>query len=327
MIDFEWYPPGGDGFADDVAAELREMLADAAEADAEAGFPRLSLDDDTEPGTTQLLVWLLPDERSGRTAPLVPSLAGYLRVEPLHGADAGIGEVSYVVRPEYRSRGVTTLLVEKIGLELGTDDGWCGTGARSLRVWARGNHPAALRMSLRFRRYGITTALRRWQLVLPLRAGREIDPGAQPGGPEVREAASNAERTAAARLWTDAGRRHQPPEDAQLLVSGPADAPDGAVWIDPVAGEPTEWGAAGRLVALLTRDADREHEEDPLVRALLVAGLERLRDGGVRVGMITVDSRDRPLVHEARSLGLMHDQTDVQYTVRNTTTEPLPAIR
>ena len=326
MIDFEWYPPGGAGFADDVAAELKEMLADAAEADAEPGFPRLSLDDDTEPGTTQLLVWLLPDERSGRTAPLAPSLAAYLRVEPLRGADAGVGEVSYVVRPEYRSRGITTLLVENIGLELGADDGWCGTGVRSLRVWARGNHPAALRMSLRFRRYGITTALRRWQLVLPLRVGREIDPGAEPDGPETREA-SAAERTAAAGLWTASGRRHEPPAGAQLLVSGPAEAPAGAVWIDPESGEPTEWGAAGRLVALLTRNADREHEQDPLVRALLVAGLERLRDGGVRAGMITVDSGDRPLVHEARTLGLMHDQTDVQYTVRNTATEPLPAVR
>ncbi|WP_433506278.1 hypothetical protein ACQP04_07250 [Pseudonocardia halophobica] len=327
MIDFEWYPAGGEGFPPEVEAELQEMLHEAAEADAEAGFPQLSLDDDTEPGTTQLLVWLLPDERSGRNVPLAPSLAAYLRVEPLQGEDAGIGEVSYVVRPDYRSRGITTLLVEKIGLELGQPDGWCGTGVRALKVWARGNHPAALRMSLRFRRYGIRTALRRWQLVIPLRAGREIDPGAEPGGPQVREATTTAERVAAAELWTASGRRHQPPADAELLVSGPAEAPDGAVWIDPDSGEPTEWGAAGRLVALVTRDGDREHEDDPLVRALLVAGLERLRDAGVRAGMITVDAQDRSQVHEARSLGLMHDQTDVQYTVTNTATEPRWALR
>ena len=327
MIDFEWYPAGGEGFPPEVEAELREMLHEAAEADAEAGFPQLSLDDDTEPGTTQLLVWLLPDERSGRNVPLAPSLAAYLRVEPLHDEDAGIGEVSYVVRPDYRSRGVTTLLVEKIGLELGQPDGWCGTGVRALKVWARGNHPAALRMSLRFRRYGIRTALRRWQLVIPLRTGREIDPGAELGGPQVREATTTAERVAAAELWTASGRRHPPPADTQLLISGPSEAPDGAVWVDPDSGEPTEWGAAGRLVALCTRDADRAHEDDPLVRALLVAGLERLRDTGVRAGMITVDAQDRPLVHEARSLGLMHDQTDVQYTVTNTATEPRWALR
>ncbi|MCF7549521.1 GNAT family N-acetyltransferase [Pseudonocardia sp. WMMC193] len=326
MIDFDWVPPGED-LPSDVEAELREMLRDAAEADAEAGFPQLSLDDDTEPGTTRLLVWLLPDDRSGRTVPLAPSLAGYLRIEPLSGEDAGTAEVSHVVRPEYRSRGITTLLLEKIGLELGSDEGWCGTGATALRVWARGNHPAALRMSLRFRRYGITTAARRWQLVLPLRVGREIDPGAEPRTIAVREAQGAAERRAAADLWTASGRRHRPPADATLLVSGPEAALDGAVWIDPDSGEPTEWGAAGRLVALVTGNADRDHEEDPLVRALLVAGLERLRDAGVRAGMITMDARDRPLVHEARSLGLMHDQTDVLYTVRNRATEPLPAVR
>lgn len=326
MIDFDWYPADSEGFTPEVEADLREMLAEAAEADAEAGFPQISFDD-TRPGATRLLVWLLPDARHVRTVPLVRSLAGYLQVEPLHGDEEGIGEVSYVVRPEFRSRGITTLLLEKIGLELGGEDGWNGTGARSLRIWARGNHPAAHRMSLRFRRYGIKTALRRWQLLVPLREGREIDPGAEFGGPEVREASPTAERSAAAELWAASGGRHSPPADAQLLVSGPAEAPDGAVWIDPHSGESTEWGTAGRLLAVLTRDAERDHEDDPLVRALLVAGLERLRDTGVRVGLITVDAQDRPLVHEARSLGLMHDQTDVQYVVSNTTTEPLPAIR
>lgn len=313
MIDLEWYPPDGAGFSPDVEAELREMLRDAAETDAEAGFPQLSLDDVTEPGTTQLLVRLLPDERAGHPVQPAHRLAAYLRVEPLRGEDAGTGEVSYVVRPEHRSRGITTLLVEKIGLEVGAADGWCGTGVHALRVWARGNHPAALRMSLRFRRHGIRTALRRWQLVVPLKPGREVDPGAEPGGPEVREAASAREHDAAAELWTAAGRRHRPPADTRLLVNGPAGRPDGAVWLDPHSGEPTEWGTAGRLVAVVTRDPDRTHEDDPLVRALLVAGLERLRDAGARAGMITVDARDRPLVHEARSLGLVHDQTDVQY--------------
>jgi mycothiol synthase len=65
-----------------------------------------------------------------------------------------------------------------------------------------------------------------------------------------------------------------------------------------------------------SRTGSAAQEENPLVRSLLVAGLERLRDGGLRVGAITVNSQDRPLVHEARSLGFMHDRTDVQYAVR-----------
>ncbi|MDN5913759.1 MAG: hypothetical protein L0I76_01345 [Pseudonocardia sp.] len=326
MIDFDWYRPDGPGFAPDVETELREMLAEASEADVEAGFPRLSLDDPTEPGTSQLLLWLLPDDRSGRNVPLVPSLAGYLRVEPLRGVDAGTGEVSYVVRPVYRSRGITTLLLEKIGLELGTDDGWQGTGVSGLRVWARANHPAALRMSLRFRRYGIRTALRQWQMLAPVRPDREIDPGAEPGGPEIHPAVT-AERSAAAELWAASGRRHHPPEQSSVLLAGPAGAPEGAVWIDPESGEPTEYGTAGRILAVATRESRAARESDPLVRALLAAGLEQLRDAGLRVGAITIDSERRSLVHEARTLGFIHDQTDVQYTVHNRTTEPLPAIR
>ena len=324
MIDFEWYRPGEPGPEPDVEAELREMLFEASEADAEAGFPRLSVDDPVEPGTSHLLVWLLPDERSGRNVPLVPSLAAYLRVEPLRDEDAGTGEVFNVVRPAYRSRGITTLLIEKIGLELGTDDGWQGTGVSRLRVWARANHPAALRMSLRFRRYGIRTVLREWQMLAPVRIGRDVDPGAETGGPEVHP---SGHRAAAAELWTASGRRHAPPDRAVLLVSGPDERPDGAVWVDPESGEPTEYGTAGRLVAVVTREHQRDRESDPLVRALLVAGLEHLRDEGLRVGATTIDSEDRPLVHEARTLGFVHDQTDVQYTVQNRTTEPLPAVR
>ncbi|MEQ3549899.1 hypothetical protein WIS52_05405 [Pseudonocardia nematodicida] len=327
MIDFEWYRPGGPGLAPEIASELREMLAEAAGVDAEAGFPQLSPDDPVEPGTAHLLVWLLPDERSGLHAPLVPSLAGYLRVEPVHDDEPGTAEVSHVIRPDFRSRGITTLLVEKMGLELGSPDGWQGTGVSRLRIWARANHPAALRMALRFRRYGIRTTLRQWQMLAPLRIDREIDPGAEPAHPRVRPADGAAEVAAAAQLWAASGLRHAPPERAVLLVSGPGTRPDGAVWVDPHSGEPTEYGTAGRLVAVVTREPDRTRDADPLVRSLLVAGLEQLRDQGVRVGAVTIDSQDRPLVHEARTLGFVHDQTDVMYTVQNRTTAPLPAIR
>jgi mycothiol synthase len=296
VIDIDRYPPGR-AFEPDVESELREMLRDAAEADREAGFPALSLDDEVAPGTTRLLVWLLPDDRSGRAVPLVSSLAAYLRVEPREG----VGEVAHVVRPEYRSRGISTLLLEKVGLELGGPDGWQGTGVRALRVWARGNHPAAQRMSQRFRGHGVSAAQRQWQLVVPLREGREIDPGAEPDGPQIRVAGS-VDRSAAAELRTT---DHRPPGSAELLVSGPVGAPDGAVWID---------STAGRVLAVVTRDDDA-----PLVRALLVAALERLRDAGLRTAAITVDARDRSVVHEARSLGFTHDRTDVRYAVSTDT--------
>jgi len=45
-------------------------------------------------------------------------------------------QVYHLRREEYRSRGITTLLVEKVGLELAGPDGWLGSGASALRVWA-----------------------------------------------------------------------------------------------------------------------------------------------------------------------------------------------
>jgi mycothiol synthase len=59
-----------------------------------------------------------------------------------------------------------------------------------------------------------------------------------------------------------------------------------------------------------------EDAEPGALRALLVAALERMRDAGLRVGAIVADAEDRALVHETRSLGFLHERTDVQYTVR-----------
>jgi mycothiol synthase len=305
VIDFEWL----DEFDSSVEAELGEMLAEAAVEDEAAGFPQLSLDDPMVANTKHLLVWLLPDERSGRQIPMALSLAAYLRVEPLDGDDRGVGEVSYVVRSAYRSLGITTMLLEKIGLELGVEGGWQGSGVSALRIWARGNHPAALRISLRFRRYRIVTARRECRLLIPLREGREVDPGAE-GGPTVREAGGAAERAAAAELWAASGRRDRPPAEKRMLVTG-SERLTGAVWFDPRSGDRTEYGTAGRVVAL----ALAEDAEPGGPRALLVAALERMRDAGRRVGAIVVDAEDRALVHETRSLGFLHERTDVLYTV------------
>ncbi|GAB3273950.1 hypothetical protein [Kineosporia babensis] len=273
MIDLEW---AGSSLESDA---LAEMLQAAAQADAEAGFPQLSAHDPLPPGTTQLLIWLLPDER---TELVEPSLAAYLRVEPV---GEGVAELSYVVRPEYRSRGITTLALEKIGLGLDDPGGWQGTGARSLRIWAKASHPAALRMSLRFRQLGIRTGARRWQLVIPLKAGREIDPGAS----ATMDVHSSAEPEGPLGRWPGAHK---------LLAA------DGALWWREDPGEPTEYGDAGRILAI-----EGAHQ-----RELLVAVLERLRDGGRRAALITLDAYD-PLVPEALALGFMHDQTDVLYTV------------
>lgn len=156
MIDHEWHRELGD---DDTRA-VRQMLTESAAADAEAGFSGPSLDRRSVPGTSHLLV-RLRSWGPGSGGPGPGALAAYLRLDP---DPQGPATVSYVVRPELRSLGISTLLVERLGLDLGTAGGWS--------VWACGDHPAAERMA---RRFGVGVTRRQWRLLAPPRS----DP---PGG-------------------------------------------------------------------------------------------------------------------------------------------------
>ena len=260
--------------------ELREMLAAAAAEDAEAGFPAISLSQPYPDGVRHLVVRLLPDSRPGHEGS--SPVAAYMRVEP--DPDGGPATVRYVVRPEFRSRGISTLLVETMGLDL---------GASGLRVWARGDHPAAQRMARRFECLGVRAARREWQLLAPLRDS---------GFPEASGVVPRpAELAAAAALWG----RQEPPDHCEILVAGPDVS--GAIWYDPKADERTEYGTAGRIVAVRGRDELRA--------GLVAAAMAALREGGLRVAAIAVDAEDRALARTCRLLGFRHDRTDIEYTV------------
>jgi mycothiol synthase len=284
-------------FAPGEEREVGEMLATAAEADAEAGFPAVSLSQPYPDDTRHLVVRLLPDGRAGHedSSPV----AAYLRVEP--DPDGGAAVVRYVVRPEFRSRGISTLLAETIGLDVRADGGWAGTGVPALRVWARGDHPAAQRMARRFECAGVRTARRQWQLLAPLRDPLFSDAS----GPVPRPAADAPERAAAAALWR---RQDEPLDHFEVLVSGPDVS--GAAWYDPRADERTEYGVAGRIVAVLAAPGRDELRAD-----LVAAAMTALREGGLRVAAIAVDAGDRALARSCRLLGFRHDRTDIEYTV------------
>lgn len=149
MITHRWYS----GVPE--SAELDQMLADAAEVDREAGFPQVTV---APPGSWQLVVRLAASAKP----------AAYLRL-------ASSGEAHFVVAPRLRSRGIATLLVEQVGLDVCGPGGWAGTGVHSLRVWARGDHPAADRLARRFARYGVRRVRREWRLVSPCGAGVSVD--------------------------------------------------------------------------------------------------------------------------------------------------------
>ena len=297
MITYAWRA----SFSPEEETELREMLAAAAAEDAEAGFPAVSLDQPYRDDASHLLVRLLPDQRAGHKGS--SPVAAYLRVEPDPGD--GPATVRYVVRPEFRSRGISTLLVERLGLDMRTDGGWAGTGAAALRIWANGDHPAAQRMARRFESFGVRSARRQWQLLAPLRnAGLPDSPGSAPRPP-----ASTPEQAAATVLWRrDRGGPEQPPGHAEVLVAGPEVA--GAVWYDPHADERTEYGTAGRIIAMLAAPVQET------VRAELVAAaMAALQEHGLRVAAIAVDADDHALARGCRLLGFRHDRTDIEYTV------------
>jgi mycothiol synthase len=175
VIELEWSQPAGE-----TRDELARLLADAADADAEAGFSSFSLDDRVPEGTRYLLIWLLPDDRDGHTDH-VRQLAGCLRLEPVAG-DPGAAEARLVIHPEYRSRGVVVMLGERLGTSVDGDGGWAGTGFTRLFSWARGNHPAAIRLTLRFGSLdgsadpaGLRRTLREWRLVVPLSRDADLE--------------------------------------------------------------------------------------------------------------------------------------------------------
>ena len=300
MISYAWRA----GFAADEERELREMLAAAAAADAEAGFPAVSLDQPCSGGASHLVVRLLPDDRAGQrgSSPAgAAPVAAYLRIEP--GPDGGPATARYVVRPEFRSRGISTLLVEMLGQDPAAG---ITRDVAPLRIWARGDHPAAQRMASRFAHLGVRPARRQWQLLAPLRA--ESPPGTPAPGapaPPPRPPGGAAEQAAATALLGS----EQVPRQPEVLVDGPGVA--GAVWYDPHADEHTEYGTAGRIIAVRAAGA-----ASPQIQGrLLAAAMAGLHSRGLRVAAITVDADDPVLARTCRLLGFQHDRTDIEYIV------------
>ena len=118
------------------------MIDEAAAYDEEAGFSSVDLSGDpSNCEVFQVLSRATPGMHGSVDTPLV----AYLRLEVDR---AGGALAQMVVRPAYRSLGIATLTLEMLSEREG--DGWAGTGAVSLSCWARGDHPAAERMSRRF---------------------------------------------------------------------------------------------------------------------------------------------------------------------------------
>ncbi|GAB3077895.1 hypothetical protein [Nocardioides zeae] len=309
-----------DRLAPDEQAQVAELLRSAVAYDEEAGFSTALVPDGGQGGeptgaagpigaaerVEQLVVTLLPREERGSAAhDHLPegTVVAYLRAD----VDAGGGAlVQLVVRPELRSLGVSTLLLEQLS-DPDRDDGWASRGIVALRAWSHGRHPAAERMS---RRFAATRSAEVFKVLRAVGGSRPFrDDGVDrdaPGDPAIEPV--DGERLHGTRMPEEhlatlapvdretRGRR------SSLITS--ADVAVLAIGAD--ADEPA------RRTAVLDLLGDVELDRAEL-RRVLVTGLLRIQEQGARLGQLYVDASDRDLVSVSRNLGFVHDQSDVLY--------------
>ncbi|MGI5200228.1 GNAT family N-acetyltransferase [Spirillospora sp. CA-108201] len=240
----------------------------------------------------------------------------------------GRGLLRLLVHPDHRSRGVSTLAVETIGLEIGAD-GWLGSGARTVRGWAYGHHPAAERLA---RRFGLPCIARTWLQVRPLTGPCALDPPAAPL-PEgiVLEAVEGAVDDALVCECESVMARSGLSEQANQqvvsgLVAGGArgllarrvdGVPVGLVLADEELGV-FETRVAGTLRALAVAG---ESQGSGLGLALVTRTLAAFAERGAGAALMRIDPADERALRLVRRLGFERNQDDALYGFGEQTAE------
>lgn len=317
MIRHEWRDVLTGADLDDAL----ELVRIAWSYDAEAGFTRVeeSLVRQHQPAPGPVVVRHLLvrgelddldwDGEGGR-------LLAYLHLST--EGDEAIGR--YIVHPDHRSRGVTTMLFEELGLEVG-DDGWLGTGAHAVRGWALGHHPAAERFARRFR---LDQLSRTWQLrrhltgpfaeplpdaappsgVVIDQTAREVRPDDHEEIDQVCRASgmSEAEQQQLVLGLQGTGALLRRARDAEGRLVGVAltDARTGHV----------DGFQTGTVRALVVAS---DHTQQGLGLALLVPTLSSLRESGAQVALFRIDPARARVVRMTRLLSFERDKDDACY--------------
>ncbi|MDH3047735.1 GNAT family N-acetyltransferase [Gordonia alkanivorans] len=328
MITYEWRPRLDGAELDEVI----ELVTTAAEYDDEAGFSHIDPTTVREVGDAGRTVAHLPIKARRDLSPLKD--APMVIVAYLHLAvDAdGLGTVSYVVHPEYRSRGITTLLVEEIGLETDGADGWDHTGAKALRCWAYSTHPASGRLT---RRFGIPTVSRQWTLVRHLTGpfALPLDKPEVPSGLAVvgpREHAADDQVVAGVLASAELAPRHRDRVADDLRLGGGliVDARNadgevlGFVWFSTEQRRHLELRAAPVDALVLTSAA----RGGGVGTALLLSALWHQLDAGVQVSTLRIDPDDAGAVRMCRLLGYEQEDVHSCYQLGESSSPP-PAFR
>jgi mycothiol synthase len=234
--------------------------------------------------------------------------------------DDGQGAARVVVHPDFRSRGVATMLVETIGLD--TDgQGWLDSGATSVMAWAWGHHPAAQRLA---RRFGLTELARTWQLQRHLTGPFALDLPATSLPPGVTLDSTPAEMDPTTIRWIedvaiDSGM--SAPERGQLLSSvraggvhavfavNAAGIPCGCVAVEHALGT-MDGLRAGTVSALVVH---RSSQRSGLGLALLVLALRRLTTAGAQVALMRMNPHTERAVRLVRRMGFERQHDDACY--------------
>ena len=270
-------------------AAFDRLVRRAVAGDGAAPFNDQALID-AEAGTRSLVFAIAPPES--------PSA-----VELLVGAALiGQGELEFVVDPEWRGAGIGASMLREI----------LDNAPPQLLAWAHGDHPASRALSVRYGFDRIRTLL---QLRMPLEPAAAVGPrpagitSFQPGQDEADWIELNA------RVFAS----H--PEQGRLSLDD-LDARKSEPWFD--AGDfLVARDESARMIGYNWLKIDGEHGEiyvlgvgEPgrgLGRALMLAGLDRLRDRGVTTASLYVEGDNDAAVHLYRSLGFTDYAVDVQY--------------
>lgn len=251
---------------------------------------------DAETGARTLVFAMLPPES--------PSAAELL----VGAALIGHGELEFVVDPEWRGVGIGSSMLREI----------LDNAPPGLLAWAHGDHPAARALADRCGFDRVRTLL---QLRMPL--GPDASGGALPAGIEAfRLGTDEAD-------WIDLNARvfASHPEQGRLTIDD-LRARQSEPWFD--AGDfLVARDASGRMIGYNWLKIDGDHGEiyvigvgEPgrgLGRALMLAGLERLRARGVTTASLYVEGDNEAAVHLYRSLGFRDHAVDIQYRRRRLT--------
>lgn len=249
---------------------------------------------DVEAGSRSLLLATAPESTS--------------EAEPVVGAALiGHGELEFVVDPEWRGAGVGASMLSGI----------IADASPGLLAWAHGDHPASRALAVRFNFDRVRTLL---QLRMPL--SPSADPS--PRSDSITTFAPGIDDAEWVELNARVFASH--PEQGRITVDD-LRARQAEPWFDPgdflLARD-----QSGRMLGYNWLKIDADHGEiyvlgvgEPgrgLGRSLMLAGLDRMRERGVRTASLYVEGDNERAVHLYRSLGFTGHAVDVQYRRRAT---------